>query len=130
MKYSQIIGIIAALALIGVCYMPWTVIESKQLVITGLYSGDTDFGKPGLMNIVLSSVTILFFALPKIWAKRTNFFIAAINLAWAIRNYLLLTTCIAGDCPQKKAGLFLLILFALIIQVMSLLPRVKLPAGK
>lgn len=130
MKYSQLIGIIAALALIGCCFLPWTLIESKQLLITGVYSGDTDFGKPGLMNIFLSVISVICFAVPKIWAKRTNFFIAAINLAWSIRNYLLLTTCIAGDCPSKQPGLFLLLFFAIVIQVMSLLPKINLPAAK
>ena len=38
----------------------------------------------------------------------------------------LLTTCIAGDCPSKQPGLYLLIFFAIVIQVMSLLPKVKL----
>ena len=125
MKHSQLIGVITVLALFGICFMPWSYISSKDIVITGLKSAGTDFGKPGLLNIILSSVCLLFFILPKIWAKRTNVFIAAINFAWAIRNYLLLTTCMVGECPEKKAGIYLLLLATLIIQVMALLPKIN-----
>ena len=78
------------------------------------------------MNVVLSSVCLLFFAVPKIWAKRTNVFIAALNLAWAIRNYLLLGSCLLGECPEKKAGLYLLLVAAGIIQLMALLPKINI----
>jgi hypothetical protein len=94
MKHSQLIGIVAVLALIGICFMPWTVIASKQIIVTGFASEGTNFGKPGYLNVVFSSLCLLFFALPKIWAKRTNVFIAAINLAWAFRNYIVLSSCL------------------------------------
>ena len=127
MKHSQLTGIIAALAVIGICYMPFVVIASEHIVITGLDSGSTSFGKPGLMNIILSVVCMLLFATPKVWAKRMNVFIAAINFAWAIRNYLLLTTCNAGECPEKKLGLYLLLIACFIIQIMTFMPKIKLP---
>lgn len=125
MKYSQLIGIIAVLALLGICFMPWTIIASKNIVVTGFASEGTNFGKPGYLNAILSAICLLLFATPKIWAKRTNVFIAAINLAWAFRNYLLLSGCLLGECPEKKAGLYLVLLAAGIIQVMALLPKIK-----
>ena len=79
MKHSQLIGIIAVLALIGICFVPWSFIPSKNIVITGFQSAGTDFGRPGYLNIILSTVCLLFFAIPKIWAKRANVFIAAIK---------------------------------------------------
>lgn len=96
-----------------------------DILVTGFKTSGTNFGKPGMMHVVLCVVMILFFALPKTWAKRTNFFIAAINLAWAIRNFILLSGCQAGECPEKKAGLYLELFVSAAILAMSLLPKMK-----
>ena len=125
MKYSQLLGCIAVLLLAAICYMPWTFIPEKNIVVTGMSTPGTDYGKPGLMHLVLGVPLILFFLIPKIWAKRANVFITAINLAWSIRNYILLSTCYMGECPEKKAGLFIAILLCFFILIMSFLPDLK-----
>lgn len=130
MKYSQLIGIACAIALVACCFMPWSEIVSKHVMVTGMHTEGTNFGRPGMMHIYLSVPLILFFAIPKIWAKRTNLFIAAINLAWAVRNFILLGTCQMGDCPEKKLGLYLTLILSAIIMAMTLLPKVKLPEAK
>jgi len=108
--------------------MPWTFIASKNITVTGFSAEGTSFGKPGYLNVILSFVCLIFFIIPKIWAKRTNVFIAAINLAWAFRNYLLLSSCLLGECPEKKAGLYLLLLASVIMQAMALLPKINVEA--
>jgi hypothetical protein len=125
MKHSQTIGIIAAFVLIGVCFMPWSHFVSKDLTITGMQTAGTDFGRPGKLNIIFGVISVVLFFVPRIWAKRTNVFIAALNLSWSFRNYLLITGCMMGECPEKKAGIFLLLVAAVIIQVMSLLPKLE-----
>jgi hypothetical protein len=130
MKHSQTIGIIAALAIIAVCFMPWVILPVRQQTITGMDATGTDFGKPGLLNIVISGAATLFFLVPRIWAKRTNVFLAAVNLAWSVRNYLLVSTCLMGECPRKQPALFLLLFFALVVQLMSFLPKIPLPQKK
>jgi len=127
MKYSQLLGVIAVIALAGICYLPWSFIPGKNIIVTGMSAPGTDFGKPGLMHMALGVLLLLFFLIPKIWAKRINVFIAAINIAWGIRNYILLSTCYMGVCPQKKAGLFLLLALCSFIQVMSFFPKIKVP---
>src|SRR3954469_17682043 len=99
MKYSQLVGVIAALLVIIVCHFPWTFIESKNLVISGMWAPGTNLGRPGLMNIIVASASILFFSIPRIWAKRVNLFVTIFNLAWSIRNYILLASCLMGECP-------------------------------
>lgn len=126
MKHSQTIGILASIALIATCFLPWSFIASQQLTVTGFHAQGTSFGKPGLFNAMLSVVMILFFALPVLWAKRTNMFLAAMNLAWAFRNYLLVSSCMMGECPEKKPGLFILLFLAVLIQFMALLPKIKI----
>lgn len=128
MKHSQTIGIISALIIIILCFFPWSYVASKQLTVSGLHAEGTSFGKPGLFNIITCCVMILFFLLPRIWAKRTNMFIAALNLAWSFRNYILISACMMGECPEKKPALYLILVLSGVIQVMTFLPKIKLPA--
>jgi hypothetical protein len=97
----------------------------RNITITGISAPGTIYGKPGLMHFILGIVLILFFIIPKIWAKRVNVFIAAINLAWSIRNYILLTTCYMGECPKAKPALYLAPILSLAILIMSFLPDLK-----
>ena len=129
MKHSQTIGILACIALLGICFLPWTYITSRQITISGFYAVGTDFGKPGLFNTAMCVGMLVLFALPAVWAKRSNVFIAALNLAWSFRNYLLLSSCMMGECPEKRPALYGLLLLSVIIQVMALLPKFKPGSG-
>ena len=126
MKYAQLLGIIATIILIGICYLPWSVISERNIIVTGMSAPGTMFGKPGLMHIVLAGPLIIFFIIQKIWAKRINVFIAAVNLAWGVRNYILLTTCFMGECPEKKYALFLELLLSISILIMTFFPKIKI----
>ncbi len=98
----------------------------KNITITGLSAPGTMFGKPGLMHFILGVPLIIFFLIPKIWAKRINVFTAAINLAWSFRNYILLTTCFMGECPEKKFGLIVELALCSFILTITLFPRIKI----
>lgn len=130
MRYSQTIGILAALALIGACFLPWIYIPTLQDTFTGMYTGATRFGRPGVMAISLAVVSVLLFATPRIWAKRTNVIIAAVGISWAARNYMLMTSCLTGECPEKKVGIYLVPFLAAVMMLMTLLPKMALPAQK
>lgn len=125
MKQSQTIGLIAALTLIGICYMPWITIASKELIITGMNAKGTDFGTPGRVNLFFSTIMAVFFALPKVWAKRLNVFIGALNFSWAIRNYIVLTTCMMGECPEKKPALIVLVTLSATTLLMTFLTKIE-----
>ncbi|MES2371058.1 MAG: hypothetical protein V4557_00660 [Bacteroidota bacterium] len=125
MKYSQRIGIIATIALMADCFLPWVFIASKQITVSGFIAIGTNFGKPGLLNFIMCVIMLVMFAVPAIWAKRTNVLVAALNLAFSIRNFIVLPFCMAGECPEKKIGLYLLVLLAAVIQVMALLPKME-----
>ena len=129
MKYSQIIGLIASLAIVGICYLPWITIESKDLVVSGMNATGTDFGTPGKVNIFFSIIMALFFALPKVWAKRTNLFIGALNFSWSVKNYLVLSTCLMGECPTKMPALFALVALSGISLVMTFFPKIEVVQG-
>ena len=126
MKYSNRLGVIAAMALIGSCFLPWVYIDSIQTTITGVRAEHTSFGRPGLLHIIFSVFSIILFIIPRIWAKRTNLFIGALNFAWSIRNFLLITQCELGECPHKLLGIYAIIPVAALLLVMTMLPDIKM----
>jgi len=131
MKYSKWLGVLSAIAIIVICYIPWVYVPEAQLEIGGMYaSAKHNFGRPGLMNCILSAGAIIMFLLPFIWAKRTNIFFAAFNIAWAVRNYLLLSRCYGGECPVKKAGLYLLLAASAIMLIAAFTPDITIKEEK
>ena len=125
MKYSNYIGIFAGAVMLAVAFMPWVYISSIQTNVTGFGAVKTIFGKPALMNAFLMIPHVILFLLPFMWAKRINPFIGAITVAWAIRNFLLLSTCRNGECPQKQIWLYVYLIAAIVVAVMTVLPDVK-----
>jgi hypothetical protein len=126
MKYSQLLGLLACIAQVFICFMPWSVVAQQNILITGMNAAVETFGRPGLLHIILSLVLSTFFAIQTIWAKRINVVIAAINLAWSFRNFLLMSVCHGGECPQKKTGIYLLVSVSFFILIMSFLPPIKI----
>ena len=131
MKYSKWIGLVSVIIVIIACYMPWVYVSSKQLEIGGTYAtGPQNFGKPGLINIVCCAGAAVFFMLPQVWAKMANIFFCGFNIAWAIRNLILLGTCYMGECPVKKTGLYILIIASAAMLLMSFMPDTEIKEEK
>jgi hypothetical protein len=124
------IGLLAAVALAGACFFPWVVIESKNITVSGVESSGTSFGKPGYFHFFLAAFYIVFSFIPTVWAKRWNLLIVALNIAWAARNYLLISSCAAGDCPEKKPALFVVLISSLLMLIAALFPKVKVEEKK
>jgi hypothetical protein len=122
MKYSQWIGIAAAVLLTIACYMPWAYFPDLGKEFTGFFSEQNRYGRPGRILTFFSAVMVMMFLIPKIWAKRINLFVAAITFAYAIRCYWLFTNCYRGICPEKRTGVFLLLLASAITLAAALLP--------
>jgi len=125
MKYSQIIGVIAALCLIASCFLNWTFYPDLNKFFTGFFSEEQVYGNPGNVFILFCVFTITFFLVPRVWAKRWNFIFAGMILAYAIKTYILYTGCYNGICPIKQPGIWLMLGSSLIIMVMAVLPDTK-----
>ena len=124
------IGLFAAVLLIASCFLPWVIITSKNIVVTGVDSTGTNFGKPGYAHFLLSFFFIIFHLIPKLWAKRWNLVIVALNIAWAVRNFLIISMCREGECPEKKIGLWLVMLGSVLILIAALFPDIRLKTDK
>ena len=127
MRLMKWIGVIAGLLLIASCFIPWVVIVSKNITINGIDATGTNYGKPGYFHIIMAFFFLLFSLIPKLWAKRCNLLVIAMNFAWALRNYFVLTACQGGDCPEKKAGIYLVVLASVLMLAAALFPDIKLP---
>ena len=125
MKFSQWIGIVAAILLIISGFMNWTWYPDIHKYFTGFYSENNIYGKPGKIFIYFSSVAILFFAVPRVWAKRWNVLMCTIILAFAIKSFILYTSCYSGMCPDKQPGIWMMIASSAVMILCALLPDLK-----
>ena len=130
MRYMKWIGLFAVILLIVSCFLPWVNIASKNIVVSGVESTGTNFGKPGYTHFVLSFFFIIFHFIPRLWAKRSNLLIVALNIAWAIRNYFIISMCREGECPEKQIGLWLVLLASILVLVAALFPDIELKEEK
>jgi hypothetical protein len=129
MKFAHLLGCISCLLLIAAVFQPWIYIPSVNLTISGWHAEGTNFGKPGLVPLVLCSLMAILFLIPKVWAKLVTILLATLQLAWMIRNYILLTTSFIGEVPEKTWVLQSLIPISLIIILMSFLSRAPLKSS-
>jgi hypothetical protein len=126
MKYSKWIGLGAVVVVFIVAFQPWIYISSKNILVTGMKAKGTNFGRPALMNLIVSFVAGILFIAPSIMAKRANLFLCAFNVAWCIRNYIILSICRAGECPEKLWGLYVVTGAAIVMMIAALFPDVDL----
>ncbi len=130
MKYYKFIGLSACVLLVISCFLPWTYYSDLNKSFTGFFSEQNIYGKPGKAFIFFSVFSAVLIFLDKIWAKRALIFLAALNLAYLIKTYVLFTTCYSTVCPVKLWGLYLLMASCIILVIVSILPNLKLPESE
>jgi hypothetical protein len=128
MSRTAIIGILAALLVIVCAFFPWSVIESRHLVFTGMDGTGSNYGEPGKLNIILSVLAIVIFLVKKKWLSRMNLFVGAFLVAWTFRNTLLYSRCEVGECPEVGMALYISLAAALVAFLCVLFTPV--PKGK
>ena len=130
MRYMKWIGLLAVTLLVVSCFLPWVIISSQNIIVSGVDSTGTNFGKPGYAHFVLGFFFIIFHFIPKLWAKRINLLIVALNIAWAIRNYFIISMCRTGECPEKQIGLWLVLAASVLMLIAALFPDIQLKEEK
>ena len=134
MKYYKWIGWLAGLLLIVSCFMPWVYYGDLNKSFTGFFSEQNIYGKPGIFFTFIAAVSILLISIDKVWAKRTCIFFSALNIGYLIKTYILFTSCYNAYCPEKRLGLYLVMLSSVVLLIVSIFPDVKIadkenPAG-
>ena len=126
MRFSYLIGVLAAIAVLAASFMPWVQIESAHKVLTGMDAQGTNFGRPGQLHILLSAIAIAMFCIPRIWAKRVNWFVCAFGLAWGFRNFIIYARCEMDTCPVRKLGLYIILFGSIIMLLATFFPNLKI----
>ncbi len=137
MKFSKIlyrIGFAACILLFASCFLPWAYYADPHIgseterTFTGFFTYQNQYGKPGKFLGIIAVVMFVFMLVPKIWAKRANLFIAALGVGYAIKSYILFTSCYNAYCPDKKLGIFIMMISMFLLLVTSAFPDIKLNA--
>jgi hypothetical protein len=126
MRWIKWTGVLAAIVLIIACFMTWMTIPSRNITVSGVDATGTNFGNPGYFHFITVFFYLFFTFTQKIWAKRANLAVTALNIAWAIRNYFIITLCRGGECPEKKTAIYLLVLTSFFMLLSALFPDFKL----
>jgi hypothetical protein len=125
-KILHWIGIAACVLLIVSCFLPWVHYADINQDFTGFYSYKNEYGRPGKFFVLIGTVTLVFMILPKLWAKRANLFITALGVGYAIKTYILFTSCYNVYCPEKLTGIFLMLVTSVVMLIAAVFPGVKL----
>lgn len=63
--------------------------------------------------------------LPQVFYKRLNLLLMALNLAYAIKTYIIYAACYHGYCPEKKPGIYLMLFASVLLMTAALFPTGK-----
>lgn len=130
MKLFPTIGIASVVLLAATSFLPWVYIAPIHTTLTGLSTPHTNYGSPAILSLILSALYLACILIPRLWAKRTGLFLAAFVVAWNLRNYLIMTRCEMGYCPEKKWGIYLILVFSLLILISACVPYLPPDAVK
>lgn len=125
-KILQRAGITACIILVVACFMPWAYYADIHETFTGFYSFQNQYGKPGKFLTLIAIIAFALMLLPKIWAKRANLFVCALGVGYAIKTYILFTSCYNAYCPEKKAGIFIMMLATMLMLISATFPDLKI----
>lgn len=131
MNWQKWVGAAACGILIVSCVMHWAYYPDIQKHFTGfdtkvLYKGRevNYYGRPGILLSILAILCGSFHLLNKLWAKRINLFFAALCAAYAIKSFLMFSASYTGYEPQREAGIWLMLLTAIMNLAMAVSGKV------
>jgi hypothetical protein len=136
LKFLHWLGIIACFSLVISCFLPWAyyadshILNEADRTFTGFYSYQNNYGKPGKMLVLTASISLILILLPKIWAKRTNLFVCALGVGYAIKSYILFVSCYNAYCPEKRIGIYLMLVATILMLICSAFPSLTLKTFK
>jgi hypothetical protein len=119
MQSIRWLSVLTAIVIITACFFTWVSVASKGFFVGGFFSSDERFGEPGILQTAFCLIYVVLILLNKIWSVRTAFFVSAFNLAWAIRNYIVVSACSGGVCPEKHTGLYTILIGSILILVLT-----------
>lgn len=114
-------GALALLAL--ACTLPWAYYPDLGKHFTGFFSEQNRYGKPAYLLLTLGALSTLMAFLMPTSAKFTGLLAAGLNLAYAIKTIFSFGMCYLAICPEKKFGIWLMLLSASLLLLAAMFPR-------
>jgi hypothetical protein len=124
-KYSKWIAVLGSALLILSCFLPWAYYPDLDKVFTGFFSEKNIYGRPGKWLTVMAILSLLCHFLPQVFYKRLNLLLMALNLAYAVKSYIIYAACYHGYCPEKRTGIYLMLLSSILLMIATVLPSGK-----
>ena len=121
-SYSKWVALFASVLLVLACFLPWAYYPDLDKVFTGFYSERNIYGKPGKWLVVMAILSVICHFLPRVGYKRINLLLMALNLAYAVKSYIVFASCYRGFCPEKKIGLYLMLFAAIVLMIAAVFP--------
>lgn len=109
--------------LLAACFMPWAYYGDVNKYFTGFFSEKNIYGKPAKLLLVFAGYTTLSTFMKYLWFKRSSLLVGGLNVAYAIKNFLIFGSCYRGYCPEKEPGLYLMLMSSIVIFIMAFLPE-------
>lgn len=126
MQSLRWLSVLTAAVIITACFFTWVSLESKNFFVGGFFSSDNSrFGQPGILQTAFCTIIIVLLVLNKVWSVRTAFFVSAFNVAWAARNYVVISACSGGVCPEKHTGLYTILIGSILLLLLTPFIAVK-----
>jgi len=125
MPGARWIVIVLAIIIIVACYYPWVTVASRGVTISGFHSSVNEFGQPGIVHVFLCAAYIILILLFRQWSIRVAFFISTVNIAWAARNFFIISACRGGICPDKQPALYILLTVSVLLTILTLSIRIR-----
>ena len=125
-KILHWLGLSACVLLIISCFLPWAYYKDIDTTFTGFYSLQNHYGKPGLLLSLIATLVFILTLLPKIWAKRANLFLGALAVGYAIKSFVLFTSCYNAYCPERRIGIYLMLGSTIVMLIATIFPDMKI----
>ena len=135
-KILNWVGLIACVTLIVACFMPWSYFADNNISLeaertfTGFFSYQNHYGRPGILLVPLAILVITFMLIQRLWAKRINLFISALIVAFAISKYTQFSSCYNAYCPDKRIGIYLMLVSSFIILIAAIFSQLSIKKSR
>jgi hypothetical protein len=130
LKIIHWLGLASCVMMVVSCYLPWVYFPKIDETFTGVhvlrFPDGNYYGRAGYPIIIMTVFVTICMLIKKIWAKRTNFFLCGLLLAYVFRTYNIFTGSLIKGEVINKAGIYLILICSAIMMVAALFPDIKI----
>ena len=119
MKYFPFAGIAFCAIIIISCFMPWAFYPDLQKTFNGFFSENQIYGKPGKYLIFFSICCIAGYVFKSKFLKAIGFFTSALMAAYAVKTFILFSSCYGAYCPVKKPAIVIMLSLSILNLILA-----------